>query len=101
MRADLICSQNQLTLQSAPVQTLLNQTVLSSTQDNNLEVDDAYQAGLNVVFGQDILEQIQKEVNSFSYSAMGVEHQDVIDSLVRDLHMNRTNSHPAVFSLEL
>lgn len=101
MRADLICSASQLSLNSSAVQTLLNQTVVASTQDSNLEVDDAFQAGLNLVFGQDMLDQIQTQVNSFSYSSMAVAHQDVIDSLVRDLHMNKTNSIPATFSLAL
>lgn len=56
MRADLVCSESPLSLESPSVQTLLNQTVSSASTDANLEVDDAYQAGLNVVFDQDILD---------------------------------------------
>ncbi len=99
MRADLVCSDSVLSLNSSSVKRLLNQTVSGATQDGNLAVDDAYQAGLNAVFGQDILDQIQSQVNSVKYASMNVTQQDVIDSLVRDLHMNKTNSNSPKFNL--
>lgn len=101
MRADLLCSASKLSLNSSAVKTLLNQTVSGATQDGNLAVDDAYKAGLNAVFGQDILDQIQNQVNDCTYSSMDVKHQDVIDSLVKDLHMNKTNRNAPKFSLAL
>lgn len=88
-------------MEDAQVQALLNETLTASTLDAQLEVDEAYSAGLNAVISQGLLKQVFKMVNENKFDSYQVKDKKVIESLVKDLHLNKTNKNDPKFKFVL